>query len=119
MVVVCDATCLERNMNLVLQTMEISDHVLVCVNLLDEAARKNISIDLEMLSEKLGVPVVGTIARKKKSLEQFLKQLDALVDDKKDLHPYQVQYSPIIEQAIAMAEPLVKARVEGKSIPGG
>ena len=113
-VVVCDATCLERNMNLVLQTMEISDHVLVCVNLLDEAARKNISIDLEMLSEKLGVPVVGTIARKKKSLEQFLKQLDALVDDKKDLHPYQVQYSPIIEQAIAMAEPLVKARVEGK-----
>lgn len=113
-VVVCDATCLERNMNLVLQTMEISDHVLVCVNFLDEAARKNISIDLEMLSEKLGVPVVGTIARKKKSLEQFLKQLDALVDDKKDLHPYQVQYSPIIEQAIAMAEPLVKARVEGK-----
>ena len=73
-VVVCDATCLERNMNLVLQTMEISDNVLVCVNLLDEAARKNISIDLEMLSEKLGVPVVGTIARKKKSLDVYKRQ---------------------------------------------
>ena len=50
-VVVCDATCLERNLNLVLQTMEISDRVLVCVNLLDEAARKNITIDLDLLSE--------------------------------------------------------------------
>lgn len=50
-VVVCDATCLERNLNLVLQTMEISDRVLVCVNLMDEAARKNITIDLKGLSE--------------------------------------------------------------------
>ena len=65
-VVVCDATCLERNLNLVLQTIEISGKTLVCVNLLDEAKRKNISIDLKLLSERLGVPVVGTIARKKK-----------------------------------------------------
>ena len=104
-VVVCDATCLERNLNLVLQTMEISDRVLVCVNLMDEAARKNITIDLKGLSEKLGVPVAGTIARKKKSLEQFLKQLDALVDDKKDLHPYQVQYSPSLSRPLPWQNP--------------
>ncbi len=45
-VVVCDATCLERNLNLVLQTMELSDRVLICVNLMDEAKRKRIRIDL-------------------------------------------------------------------------
>ena len=55
-VVVCDATCLERNLNLVLQTMEISDRVLVCVNLLDEAKRKHISIDLNALSDEAGRP---------------------------------------------------------------
>nr|WP_320985913.1 ferrous iron transport protein B [Enterocloster clostridioformis] len=113
-VVVCDATCLERNLNLVLQTMEISDRVLVCVNLMDEAARKNITIDLKGLSEKLGVPVAGTIARKKQSLDQLMKQLDDLVEGTQTASPYQVEYSPIIEQAIAMAEPAVKGRVEGK-----
>ena len=113
-VVVCDATCLERNLNLVLQTMEISDRVLVCVNLLDEAGRKNISIDLNMLSEKLGVPVVGTVARKKKSLQRFLEKLDDLVDETEAFHPYQVRYSPIIEQAVEMAEPAVKSNVGEK-----
>ena len=113
-VVVCDTTCLERNLNLVLQTMEISDRVLVCVNLMDEAARKNITIDLKGLSEKLGVPVAGTIARKKQSLDQLMKQLDGLVEGTQTASPYQVEYSPIIEQAIAMAEPAVKGRVEGK-----
>ena len=73
-VVVCDATCLERNLNLVLQTMEISDRVLVCVNLLDEAKRKHISIDLNALSDELGVPVAGTVARKKKSLDRMMDQ---------------------------------------------
>lgn len=79
-VVVCDATCLERNLNLVLQILEIHDRVLVCVNLLDEAEKKRIQIDLKRLSEELGVPVVGTVARDKKSLEEFLNQLDQVVE---------------------------------------
>ena len=57
--VVCDATCLERNLNLVLQILEIKKNVLVCVNLLDEAQGKGISIDTEKLSRLLGVPVLG------------------------------------------------------------
>lgn len=113
-VVVCDATCLERNLNLVLQTMEISDRVLVCVNLLDEAARKNISIDLDLLSERLGVPVAGAIARNKKSLGCFLSKLDQMTDQAREDRPCQVRYPPIVEQAIAMAEPAVKAQVDGK-----
>lgn len=66
-VVVCDATCLERNLNLVLQTLEITPNVVVCVNLMDEARRKRIRIDLGALSRRLGVPVVSTVARKKRA----------------------------------------------------
>lgn len=57
-VVVVDATCLERNLNLVYQTMELTSNVIVCVNLLDEAKNKGIFIDLDKLSLYLGVPVV-------------------------------------------------------------
>lgn len=107
-VVVCDATCLERNLNLVLQTIEISNKVIVCVNLMDEAKRKNIKIDLNALSTRLGVPVIGTTARKKKSLRYFLKELDDLLEG--DLCPIRLTYHPIIEEAIGMIETAIKVK---------
>ena len=61
-IVVCDATCLERNLNLVLQTLELQPRTVVCVNLLDEAERKGVRVELEGLSRRLGVPVVGAAA---------------------------------------------------------
>ena len=61
-IVVCDATCLERNLNLVLQILELSTQVIVCVNLMDEARRKGILLDLDRLSALLGVPVVVSAA---------------------------------------------------------
>ncbi|MBC8576751.1 ferrous iron transport protein B [Yanshouia hominis] len=109
-VVVCDATCLERNLNLVLQTMEISSRVLVCVNLLDEAKRKGIQIDLEALSERLGVPVVGAVARKKQSLGHLMSELDRLIDEKTETHPLRVRYLRPIEDAIGIMEPLLRER---------
>lgn len=57
-IVVVDATCIERNLNLVLQILEMTPNVLVCVNLLDEAKKKSIKVDLSELSNLLGVPVV-------------------------------------------------------------
>lgn len=57
-IVVCDAVCLERNLNLALQILEITNNVVLCVNLLDEAKKKGIHIDLDKLSFYLGVPVV-------------------------------------------------------------
>ncbi|MDO5558602.1 MAG: ferrous iron transport protein B [Oscillospiraceae bacterium] len=113
-VVVCDATCLERNLNLVLQTIEISDKVLVCVNLMDEAKRKNICIDLKGLSEQLGVPVVGTIARKKKSLDNFTHELDKLVTDDKPQKSYRIRYTQPIEEAISIIEPVLKKTTGGR-----
>ncbi len=80
-VVVCDATCLTRNMNLVLQILGIAKRVIVCVNLMDEAKRKGIKIDLELLSKRLGVPVIGTSARKKSSLISLTDALDLLPDE--------------------------------------
>lgn len=83
-IIVCDATCLERNLNLVLQTMEITKNVIVCVNLMDEAKRKHIKINLKALSKELGVPVVGTVARDKRSLSHLTKTLDQLIEKEDD-----------------------------------
>lgn len=113
-VIVCDATCLERNLNLVLQTMEISNKVIVCVNLMDEAKRKNVSIDLQGLSHKLGVPVVGTVARKKKSLSFLMNEFDHLMDNQEQTIPLQIKYIKPIEDAISLVEPLIKKKTGAK-----
>lgn len=110
-IVVCDATCLERNLNLVLQTMEITKNVVVCVNLMDEAERKNIEIDLNRLSDNLGVSVVGTNASKKEGLEDLLKVL-AKTDNKK---VKEIKYIEPIERAILKIE---KTIVEEKAVAG-
>ncbi len=83
-IVVCDATCIERNLNLVLQTAEIHKNVVVCLNLMDEAKRKGIYINEERLSELLKLPVVSIIAREKKGLNKLLKAVDDLVDNSKE-----------------------------------
>ncbi|MEM5769538.1 MAG: FeoB small GTPase domain-containing protein, partial [Bacillota bacterium] len=106
-VVVCDATCLERNLNLVLQTLEISSKVVVCVNLMDEAKRKNIRLDLPLLSKRLGVPVIGAVARKKKSLSALMETLDSVSDGSRQSTPLYVRYPESIENAIAEIQPLI------------
>lgn len=77
-VVVCDATCLERNLILALQVMETGVPTLLCVNLMDEARRKGISVDLPLLTEKLGVPAVGVSAHHVSTLHALTDALDAL-----------------------------------------
>lgn len=94
-IVVCDATTLERNLVLVLQILEITCRVVVCVNLMDEARRKGLSLDLGLLSRRLGVPVLGVTARKKGSLRPLKAALETPVE-----HPVSVPYPPEIEQAV-------------------
>ncbi|MBR6654221.1 MAG: ferrous iron transport protein B [Oscillospiraceae bacterium] len=103
-IVVCDATCLERSLNLALQTMEISSRVIVCVNLMDEAKRKGISIDLDLLSGRLGVPVVGVSGRRKKSLSALTDVINSADFPQSSL---QLQYCSEIEQAVSALLPLV------------
>ena len=76
-VVVCDATCLERNLNLVLQVTEIRQNVVVCLNMQDEAVAKGIKIDEKKLSRLLGTPVVGTSAGKGKGMDKLLAAICA------------------------------------------
>jgi len=99
-VIVVDATCLERQLNLVYQTMELTQNLVVCVNLLDEAKKKGIDIDLDLLSEKLGVPVVGVIARKKKTLHKLLDTIYRVCIEKIHPSPILIKYSSEIEDSI-------------------
>ena len=82
-VAVCDATCLERNMNLVLQVLELTPNLIVCVNLLDEAKRKGVRVDLAKLSELLGTPVVGASARDGKGLSELMDEVEKLCHEPK------------------------------------
>ncbi len=77
-VVVVDATTLERNLNLALQVMEITDHVVLCVNLIDEAARRGIQIDTAGLKLRLGVPVITTAARSKRGLDELVETINGV-----------------------------------------
>lgn len=101
-VVICDATCLERSLNLALQVMEICPKTLVCVNLMDEAKRRGIKIDLKVLEKNLGVPVVGTSAHDKKSLKALTKRLDELCGGEIIPEPRKLHYIKPIEQAIEL-----------------
>ena len=102
-VVVCDATCLERNLNLVIQTIEITDQVIVCVNLMDEAQRKGIHVDFPAISQRLGVPVVPTMAAQNKNgLDGLMEAVCTLSETEHT--PLQVWYGKVIEDAIALLE---------------
>ena len=93
--VVCDPLCLERNLNLVIQTLEVTKKVIVCVNLLDEAKKKKVKIDLEKLSTYLGTKVVGISARKKEGVNDLL---DAILSYPQS--SFSFQYEEKIEECI-------------------
>ena len=97
-VIVVDSTCLERNLNLVYQIMEITDNIIVCVNLLDEAKKKKIKIDLKKLEDMLGVPVVGTVARKKQTLENLKNTIYKVCEGEIRPHTKTVIYEQEIEE---------------------
>lgn len=85
--VICDGTCLERNLNFVFQVMEICPSVMVCVNLMDEAKKKGIRIDLEKLEKLLNVPVIGISAHSRVSMERCRQFLEMAGNQKKQLIP--------------------------------
>lgn len=97
-VIVVDSTCLERNLNLVYQIMEITDNIIVCVNLLDEAKKKKIKIDLKKLEDLLGVPVVGTVARDKQTLENLKNTIYKVCEGVIRPHTKTVIYEQEIEE---------------------
>ena len=91
-IIVVDATCLERNLNLVFQIMEITSNIVVCVNLLDEAKKKDIKIDLNLLSDLLGVPVVGTAGHDKKTLNILIDTVYNICINKTIISPNKMTF---------------------------
>lgn len=87
-VIVADATRLERNLNLVLQILEITDRAILCLNLMDEAERHNIKIDYRMLSKDLGIPVIPSVARYNKGMNELLASIFEIVSGKYICKPY-------------------------------
>lgn len=121
-IVICDATCLERSLILALQIRELFSPVILCVNLMDEARKKQLHIDLALLSQLMKLPVVGTSAYNPASLQRLLQTLDQTV-----AHP-EVCKSPVPDPCaaaetedrqtarIATAESIFHQVVSGNSV---
>ena len=99
--VIADATCLERNLNLILQIAELTPRTALCVNLLDEAMRKSISIDLAALQDKLGIPVIGISARQKKDIRRLKHFIEMQSKKSTPASPAPIEYARPIENAIS------------------
>ena len=100
-VIVVDASCPERNLNLVLQICELCTNVMVCVNLIDEAAANGISINVKELEKLLQVPVIGICAKNKKDIERLKKLISKLCSNSTNCSKgYQVRYPDEIENAV-------------------
>ncbi len=110
-VVVLDATCMERNLNLALQVLEITSRVVVCVNLVDEAERKKIHINYHALAAELGVPVVPTTARDGIGLDTLVEEVYGIAAGRIETKPYVVRYKEEIEVAVHKLEPEIKKLV--------
>lgn len=107
-VVVTDATCLERNLNLTLQIMEITPKVVLCVNLIDEAERKKILVDVGALSEELGIPAVATAARNGRGVKRLLDVVYEVATGTVVTSPRLVTYNPEVEQLVNRLEPKLR-----------
>lgn len=104
-VVVCAASSLQRNLNLAIQIMQVTANVIVCVNLLDEAARKGIKIDINRLSDKLGVPVVGVTARSGKGLDKLMEAIEYAAENSEGKYGLSIAYPSYIEAALTWISP--------------
>ena len=114
-IVVCDATCLNRSMVLALQVSRICRRTLVCINLLDEAGRQGIAIDLNKLEEQLGLPVIGVAARNGQGIQQLKEKVHQMVNS--DGRAEQAAVSAPFSEALAtvletMAVPVMPQTVE-------
>ena len=107
-VVVCDACCLDRGLNLVLQTAQLTEHIVVCVNLMDEAKKKGIRIDLNRLEEKLGFPVVATCARDKRGLARLMDAVETLPEYRQKKQCLHVRFPKLIEDAAVRVASVVE-----------
>ena len=112
-VVVVDATCLERNLNLVLQILEITDKAVVALNLMDEAKRKGMDIDARSLARDLGVPVAPIVARSGQGFSVLLQAVAAVVTGQENPRPHRVQSDGALLKAVNELIPMIETICPG------
>ncbi|HEX9895954.1 MAG TPA: ferrous iron transport protein B [Gemmatimonadales bacterium] len=117
-VVVVDATRLERNLNLVLQVLEFTDRVVVCLNLMDEARRHGIAVDAKRLARELGVPVVAAAIRRKEGLPELLEAIERVATGAERTTPFRIRnHPPAIEATVAELVTDIEAAFPGLPNP--
>ncbi len=112
-IVVIDATALERNLNLVLQVLEITDKAVVCVNLMDEARRKGLDVDVRSLSRDLGVPAVPTVARTGEGMRDLIRAVAGVIEGEVRTAPRRPPPPPEVRDAVEELLPLINALAPG------
>lgn len=112
-IVVTDATALERNLNLVMQVMEITDKVVVAVNLMDEAERKGLEVDTRALSRDLGVPAIPVTARTGEGMSNLLSTVAGVIDETISTKPLRITGTPEFQNAIDQLVPMIEQMVPG------
>ncbi|WP_433938875.1 FeoB small GTPase domain-containing protein [Paenibacillus lautus] len=101
---VLDATALERSLNLALQVLEMTDRVIVCLNLMDEAKKKGIQVNARKLADQLGVPVIPISARNNEGLDVLSEQLLLMSTGQTPTKPYRMKYNEQLESQISGLE---------------
>lgn len=112
-IVVTDATALERNLNLVMQVMEITDRVVVALNLMDEAKRKGLEVDARSLSRDLGVPAVPITARSGEGVHTLLATVADLISGEVSTKPLRVEGTPEFQKAVRELVPMIEQMAPG------
>ena len=113
-VVVADATRLERNLNLVIQVLEITDRVVVCLNLMDEALRHGLLVDDRRLARDLGVPVIPTEARQRRGLPELLQAISDVASGRTVCKPHRLRNeSPTLKRALSQLSGQIEALFPG------
>ena len=112
-IVVADATALERNLNLVLQVLEITDKVVVCVNLMDEAKRKGLDVDVRSLARDLGVPAVPTVARTKEGLDNLVRVVADVISGELRTKPVRPKPPEKVAAAVNELVPMIEQLAPG------
>lgn len=101
---VLDATAMERSLNLALQVLEMTDRVIVCLNLMDEAKKKGIQVNARKLADQLGVPVIPISARNNEGLDVLSEQLLLMSSGQTPTKPYRMKYNEQLEAQISGLE---------------
>lgn len=110
-VVVADATSLERNLNLFFQISEITEKVILCINLMDEAEKKGIVINKHLLENELSESIVLVVARENRGIEELKQKIDFLIKNKKKYSKSIIKYDDDIEDRVKRVENILDEQI--------